>query len=137
MSSLVLTHISAHTPLIEQCAYRIFSSAASSERPSDHRRRARIRAAALDPDRVEQGSAHAPRVPFAIGRWLAYLLWLEATLHLITPRAIADVTAAEVSGLRALSRARHRFTANHSFCPQCEAPNPRGAARCRHCPQEF
>ncbi len=142
MSSFALRHVSADAPLIERCAYRIF--AASAEPVSDERRRARFRAAALDPGRLERGNAkgnshaeNAAPVPFAVALWLSYLLWLEANLHLCTSRAFNSVTAAEAAGLQALARARARFASDHSFCSRCEAPNPHSAARCRRCSREF
>lgn len=135
MNSSALRHVSADAPLIERCAYRMFASAAQA--PTDGRRRARFRAAAVDPGRVEQDDRHGARVPFAVALWLSYLLWLEANLHLFTPRALGDVTAAEAAGLQALTRARTRFASGHSFCPRCEAPNPHSATRCRRCSREF
>ena len=145
MSPCALTYVSADTSLIEQWAYRVFI--ASAEPVPDERRRARFRAAALDPGRVDPGWVDprragnrirsASHVPFAAGLWLSYLLWLEATFQLFAPGDLEDVTAAEAAGLTALARARARFGSAHSFCPRCEAPNPRGAPRCRRCSREF
>jgi len=135
MNSSALRHVSADAPLIERCAYRVFAEAAQA--PADGRRRARFRAAALDPRRIEQGNSHGAPVPFAVALWLSYLLWLEANLYLFTSRAFNSVTAAEAAGLQALARARARFASGHSFCSRCEAPNPHSAARCRRCSREF
>ena len=75
-------------------------------------------------------------IPLAYQLWLAHLLWLEEVLHTLDCRP-GDVTAAELAGLQALSRARARFLQEHQFCSRCQAANPRFAQRCRRCAQEF
>ena len=75
-------------------------------------------------------------IPLAYQLWLAHLLWLEEVFHTLDCRP-GDVTAAELAGLQALSRARARFLQEHQFCSRCQAANPRFAQRCRRCAQEF
>ncbi len=89
------------------------------------------------PDRVPPLSAsNSGGIPLAYQLWLAHLLWLEEVLHTLDCRP-GDVTAAELAGLQALSRARARFLQEHQFCSRCQAANPRFAQRCRRCAQEF
>ena len=89
------------------------------------------------PDRVPPVSAsNSGGIPLAYQLWLAHLLWLEEVLHTLDCRP-GDVTAAELAGLQALSRARARFLQEHQFCSRCQTANPRFAQRCRRCAQEF
>jgi ribosomal protein L40E len=89
------------------------------------------------PDRVPPVSAsNSGGIPLAYQLWLAHLLWLEEVLHTLDCRP-GDVTAAELAGLQALSRARARFLQEHQFCSRCQAANPRFAQRCRRCAHEF
>ena len=128
-------HVSADSALLERCAYHLFTRAA---RPlDDPRRRARFRDAALNPERLDASSNLDAIVPFAARLWLSYLFWLEGALELLNPNLFADITAAEGAGLAALARARARFLGEHSICPRCHSPNPRSAARCHRCSQEF
>ena len=89
------------------------------------------------PFRVPPVSAsNSGGIPLAYQLWLAHLLWLEEVLHTLDCRP-GDVTAAELAGLQALSRARARFLQEHQFCSRCQAADPRFAQRCRRCAQEF
>ncbi len=120
---------------LERYAYLFFLRAAETAVPSAGQS-SRLRAAALDPRRMQEVVAPRPRVPLAAQLWLGYLLWLEETLQTLSA-GLADVSAAELAGLFALARARSRFLREHRFCPHCEAPNPRPARRCRRCQKEF
>ena len=89
---------------LERFAYELFTQAAQ-EVPA--RQPARLRAAALDPDRLARaGSLSA--VPLAYRLWLGHLLWLEEVLHTLDCRP-AEVTGVELAGLQAVARARARF----------------------------
>lgn len=89
---------------LERFAYELFTQAAQ-EAPA--RQPARLRAAALDPDRLARpGSPSA--VPLAYRLWLGHLLWLEEVLHTLDCRP-AEVTGVELAGLQAVARARARF----------------------------
>lgn len=135
MNRAALQHVSADTGLLERCAGRLFAS--SAQPLSDPRRRARFRAAAVDPSRLESRSGPETAIPFGIRLWLSYLLWLESTLETLSAGCFAGLTADEGAGLAALARARGRFLHAHVICPRCDAPNPRGAARCRRCAREL
>ncbi|MBI4461752.1 MAG: hypothetical protein HY653_02495, partial [Acidobacteria bacterium] len=98
----------------------------------------RLRAAALNPERLQETLAAAapPPIPLPYRLWLGHLLWLEDVLHTLDCRP-ADLTAAELAGLQALARARARFLRAYELCPACGAPNPRFTQRCRRCHQEL
>lgn len=127
---------------LERFAYQLFSQAAE-ETPLPPPQAGRLRAAALDPDRLEhvlnhpgQGLSSRSAIPLPYRLWLAHLLWLEDVLHTLAARP-TDLTAAELAGLQALARARARFLRTHRFCPHCDAATPRPARRCRRCQQEI
>lgn len=97
---------------LERFAYELFTQAAQ-EAPA--RQPARLRAAALDPDRLtkKQESPEAVLstrfpIPLAYRLWLGHLLWLEEVLHTLDCRP-AEVTGVELAGLQAVARARARF----------------------------
>ena len=132
---------------LEHFAYVLFCWAAedSAESPrAPDRARARLEAAALDPQRVASDApARSERsIPLAYQLWLAYLFWLEEVIRTLDccPR---DISSVELAGLQAVARARARFLRTHQVCPRCEALNPRNAvttghrARCRRCFQEL
>jgi hypothetical protein len=127
---------------LERYAYELFCRAAEETTAAPLRGRKPRLEAALNPARLKQAAqtATAP-VPLPYQLWIAHLLWLEEALHTLDWRP-GDLTAVELAGLQALSRARARFARSHQFCPHCEAvnPRPRGsthATRCRRCHQEY
>ncbi|MFQ5817978.1 MAG: hypothetical protein ACE5H2_08495 [Terriglobia bacterium] len=139
-------HPGRHLAAVEQFAYQLLCEASQPARTDAA---PRLRAAALNPARLERAqlsSASLPgrdSIPLAYEIWLDYLFELDALLHYVqlSPRAL---TALELQGLQALARARTRFLRRHSFCPHCDAANPRpavggaGAAqRCAHCHKEL
>ncbi|OFV80547.1 MAG: hypothetical protein A3D93_02665 [Acidobacteria bacterium RIFCSPHIGHO2_12_FULL_67_30] len=89
---------------LERYAYRLFAQAGDE---GQARQPARLRGAALDPERLDT-FVRASAVPLAYRLWLAHLLWLEEVLHTLECRS-ADVTGVELAGLQALGRARARF----------------------------
>ncbi|MFQ5778795.1 MAG: hypothetical protein ACE5IP_12385 [Terriglobia bacterium] len=154
---------------VERFAYQLFCRAAD-ESPHPRPSLPHLQAAALNPDRLHEAldppehlqgfppvqprkeSPEEPRaflrgrsasIPLAYRVWLTHLLWLEDVLHTVACRP-AELTAAELTGLQALNRARSRFLRAHQFCPHCDALNPRVRAargktlgRCRRCHQEL
>lgn len=134
------TSVCADAVGLERHAYQLFCHAADEAARPAHRATTRRRAAALNPERLRQATAprETQRVPLAYQLWIAHLLWLEEVLHTLDwgPQSL---TAVELAGLQALSRAREHFARSHRFCPHCEAVNPRsaGTTRCRRCHQEY
>lgn len=122
---------------LEEFAYQFLCAASQPASAAP-----RLRASALNPARLERTHTRSvpltgrKRIPLAYELWLDYLFELDALLHYVqlTPRAL---TALELQGLQALARARMRFLRRHSFCPHCDAANPRAAARCAHCHKEL
>lgn len=138
--------VTTDLPAIERFAYELFCQAGDQTRESPQRPPARLTAAALNPERLQQEfqSPEEPRasgrgrspIPLAYQLWLAHLLWLEDVLHTLDCRP-AEVTSVELAGLQALARARACFLRSHQVCPHCDAVNPRLAQRCRRCRQEL
>ena len=126
---------------LEQHAYRLLQQAGEESRAGAGQN-ARLRAAALQPERIErieeshESHESPPPVPLAFQLWLAYLLWFDEALQSL-PGCFVDVRASELAGLTALNRARARFIREHRSCPHCEALNSRHARRCRRCAQEL
>ena len=120
---------------LEQHAYRLLQQAGEESR-NPTGQSARLRAAALKPERLEESNESSPPVPLAFQLWLAYLLWFDEAVQSL-PGCFVDVRASELAGLTALNRARARFVREHRSCPHCEALNSRHARRCRRCAQEF
>lgn len=124
---------------LERYAYQLFCRAAEETTDAPQRSRNPRLQAALNPARVKKATqtTTAP-VPLPYQLWIAHLLWLEEVLHTLDwgPQSL---TAVELAGLQALSRAREHFARSHRFCPHCEAVNPRsaGTTRCRRCHQEY
>ncbi|MFQ5695644.1 MAG: hypothetical protein ACE5HB_06615, partial [Terriglobia bacterium] len=130
---------------LERAAYQLFCQAAGNA--AEPRTHARLTAAALDPRRLQEQLEHreSPEevpgtrssTPLAYRLWLAHLLWLEGILHTLDCRP-ADISASELAGVQALSRARARFLRSHQFCPRCGAANKSlltASSRCHHCHQ--
>ncbi len=127
-------------PAIENFAFQLFRFAAE-ETARQPRLQARLAAAAIAPERVRAVDAHPPGslpIPLPFQLWLSHLLWLEEVVQTLECRP-ADLTAAELAGLQAVSRARARFLREHRICPHCDAVNPRLTAskRCRRCHEEL
>lgn len=134
---------------LEDFAYRLLCEAGPEASGATPAALPRLRASALNPARLERSPATsdaAPSrtdsglrgkpIPLAYEIWLGYLLDLDTQLHYLQFGAPA-LTALELRGLQALARARARFLRQHSFCPHCEAPNPRPAQRCARCHKEL
>jgi len=125
---------------IEHFAYQLFCQA-GEDGARTSRSATRLAAAALDPQRLQEAARNAPEqttIPLAYQLWISHLLWLEDVLHTLECRP-AELTAVELAGLQALTRARSRFVRSHQFCPHCDAINPRtrSAARCHRCQKEI